>query len=370
MNSPRRTAALGAALASTTLLLAACGGGEASKSGAQIVNDAKAALRSASSFHIAGTVTGNDSTIKLDVKVQGKGTASGHMEQGGVGFDFVSKDGKLYFRGKELFAQVASQDVADSIGNRWVVAPSDDSHLSDAISSVNDFSDASGFADSLGRSGGPYTTAGTTTVDGQQAVVVKSKDGTMDVAASGPAYPLHLDGGSKGSLDINDYGQRFGISAPSGALDVSVLEATASKNSSSTTSTDSGSDTTKAVVDAAKVRDGVLDIAQATITDSSGDASGAWGMAAALTSKLPSNIDVSVQTGDLSSQSAATPTDVVLFVQQGDSGDVFGVVVLDSNGTCAAGELTGTPPNAHPQTATVPSGEDCTAANALQALGG
>lgn len=366
MTSTRRTAAV-AAIALTSLL-AACGpsggNGEDGKSADQIVQDAKAALQSATSFHLAGNITGDSGNVTIDMKVQDKNTTSGHLSQGGVSFDFVTVGGKFYFRGKQLWSKI-SPDAADQIGDKWVgVSPDANSDLAGQLGSVTQLSDASSLADSLGSTGGPYSKGGTSTVNGQQVVVVKSKDGEMDVALTGKPYPVHLDAGSHGKMDITDYGASFGIKAPSGALDYSALQGSSSSTSDSSSSTDS----TQAVVDATKVRDGVLQVAEGTITDGSGSVDDAWGVSSVLTSKLPASIDVSVQTGDTSGLPPASPTKVVLYAASTSSGDLFVVVVQDTSGNCEIGALTGNPPNGNPQSKTLPAGTDCTAANALNAL--
>jgi len=370
LHQPRRAAVTG--LAACALLIAACGAsgnGEDGKQAQQILNDAKAALKSASSYHIAGTVNNDGSTITLDVKVDGSGRAAGHMAQDGAGFDFVELSDKLYIRGRAFFAKKGNQQVADALGDRWLAAPPDDSTVGDAVSSIDAFTKASDLADSLGSSGGPFSKGSTGTVDGQPVVWIKGKDGSLAVATSGKPYPVQLDGGSHGKLDLTQYGTHFGISAPANSVDVADLQASADSSSSDSTS-DSSTDSTKAVVDATKVRDGVLEVAQGTITASSGTANDAWGVAGAVSKALPASIDVSVQTGDLSAQPAATPTSIVLVAQENSSGDLFMVVVLDASGNCEVGALTGTPPNQNPQKATVPSGQDCTAQNAMTALGG
>jgi hypothetical protein len=360
VTSTRRTAAVAAIALST--LVAACGSsggnGEDGKTADQIVNDAKAALKSATSYHIAGSITNDGETDKFDMKVDSKDTTSGHMDQGGgVAFDFVTTGGTIYLRGKELFAK-ANPDVADQIGDKWVTATGN-SKFADAASTVTAFADSSGLADSLGNTGGPYTKGGTKTVNGQSVVAVKSKDGEMDVALNGKPYPVHLDAGAHGKVDITEYGSHFGIKAPSGAIDVSTLD---------TSSSSSESSTTKAVVDAVKVRDGVLKVAEGTITTSSGTVKDGWGVPDAVASQLPSDIDVVLQTGTLPGQPAATPHKVVLAALHESSSDIFLVVTLDTSGVCAFGALTGTPPSHGPYTGTLSSGTACTAANAIDKL--
>jgi hypothetical protein len=351
--TPTRRAAALSALAVSSLLVAACGSsGEDGKSADQIVADAKAALKSATSFHLVGNVTDSSGggTVKFDMKVDDKNTASGHMEQGGVGF------------GKDLFAKFSAA-AADAIGDQWVTVTGNAS-LESAASSVTGLSDASALADSLGSSGGPYSKSGTKTVNGQSVVAVNSKDGEMDVADSGTPYPVHFDGGSKGTMDITEYGSHFGIKAPSGALDVSALGGAASSDSSSS----SASGSSKAVVDAGQVRDGVLLVAQGTITTSSGSVDDAWGAGPAVQKQLPSDISVAVQTGSTSGQPAATPNRVVLYAAETSSGNLFMVVVRDTSGTCDIGSLSGNPANGNPVKKTLSSGIDCTAESGLNAL--
>jgi hypothetical protein len=347
-------------------LLAACGAsgnGEDGKGADQIVSDARTALRTAASFHLTGTISADTGKVSFDMKVDGKSTASGHMDSAGTGFDFVLAGGKLYFRGKALFAKVAPA-AADTIGDSWVTVTGN-SDLESAAAAVTQLADAGALADALGSGGsGPYTKGGTKTVNGQAVIAVTSKDGEMDVALSGKPYPVHFDGGAKGRLDITEYASHFGISAPSGAVDYGALGSASSSSSSSTTD----SSTTKAVVDATKVRDGVLLVAQGTITSSSGSVNDAWGVGPAVSGQLPASISVSVQTGSSSFPSPATPTRVVLYGAENGGGDLFMVVVMDTAGNCEIGALTGTPPNGNPVKRTLAAGIDCTAANGLNAL--
>ena len=245
MISHRRTAAV-LAVATASILVAACGssGGEDSKSADQILKDAQAALRSATSYHLKGSVNSGNGKLSLDVKVQGK-DAAGHLDQPSTAtFDFIETGGKLYLRGKSLFEKYAPQ-VADVIGDKWVATSPDDPHYADAVSSISGFADPSGFADSLGSQATNLSKAGTTSVDGRSAVAIKDTQGTLDVADGSPAYPLRLDGGSKGTLDISDYGSNMGISAPSASdtIDVSGDSGSQSTDSSTDTGTDTSTDT-------------------------------------------------------------------------------------------------------------------------------
>jgi hypothetical protein len=362
VTSLRRSAAL-AAIALSTLVVA-CGpsgpggNGEDGKNADQIVKDAQAALKSVSAYHLKGNISNDKGNVALDVKIQDKNTLSGHLQQGGVDFDFVTVDSKIYFRGKELW-QKFNADVADQVGDKWVTV-SGNTDMESQLGAVEELSDASSLADSLGAEGGPFSKNGTTSYNGQNVVVVKGKDGTLDVALSGKPYPVHLDAGSHGKMDITDFGGKFGIKAPAGALDLSDLTGDSSSSSG---------DTTKAVVDAVKVRDGIIQVAQSLIPKNPNEMSQGWGVADAVVKQLPTDIDV-ILTDTVTSPTAATPQKVVLGALHEDTADIFVVVTLDTNGTCAVGALTGTPPTHGPYKATLPSGKDCTVGNAISALAG
>ena len=241
--SHRRAAAV-LAVATASLVVAACGssGGEDSKSADQILKDAQAALRSATSYHLKGDVDTGSGKLSLDVKVQGS-EAAGHLDQqGGAAFDFVETGGKLYLRGQSLFAKYAP-DLADSIGDKWIATSPDDPHYSDAVGSLSSFADPSGFADSLGSNVTNLSKGGTTSVDGRNAVVLKDSDGSLDIADGSPAYPLRLDAGAKGTVDISGYGSNMGISAPSASDTIDVGGGSGSQSSDTSTDTGSSSDT-------------------------------------------------------------------------------------------------------------------------------
>lgn len=222
MSSPRRTLSAAAAIAALALLAACGSSGEDSKNASQILTDAQTALKSATSYHLVADLTSNGNTVKVDMKVDDKNTAQGHMETQGIAFDFINAGGKLYIRGKELFAKF-SQQAADTIGDQWVTATGN-SDLESATSGVEQLSDPSQLADQLSTKNS-VSKGGTKTVNGVNCVALIASDGELDVSDGTPAYPVHLEG--KGSttnkIDLTEYGNHFGITAPSKALDFSSV---------------------------------------------------------------------------------------------------------------------------------------------------
>jgi hypothetical protein len=210
------------------VLLAACGGGdsgngEAAKKGPQVAKDAAAALDKAGSTHIAGSVTSSGQTESIDLDLQGS-DASGTVGEGGQNLKLISTGGKVYVQAPAEFwtAQGLPAAAGSQLGGKWVIVPQE------AASSLNSFTLKS-LTDELrnpsdSKIKDPVTTA---TVAGKKIVVVSQENGsTVNVAAEGTAYPLQFEnkgGSDTGTLKLSEFGKKFGISAPSGALDLSQL---------------------------------------------------------------------------------------------------------------------------------------------------
>ena len=241
------------------LLMSACGGtGEAGKSADQILADAAAALRSAKSFHLDVSQSGTSSssngglgnvTVAVDV-VAGQG-ASAAIKAGSIAAKLVISGGKVYLQGKDFWSKFAGVQAANLIGDRWVILPSGSTGLSDLLM----FSDTAKLATCLQLDHGTLSKGGTTTVAGQDAVILVDKGdkpgtspGKLYVATANPNYPLKSENsgatkpgtppggtqctgssqssdGSGGSstISISEFNQTFTVKAPSGALDLQSL---------------------------------------------------------------------------------------------------------------------------------------------------
>jgi hypothetical protein len=227
----------------TALLLTACGGnGEADKPATQVLSDASQALKSATSFHLAVLAEGGGQSgrVEIGADVVSPSTVSGTIKQGGVTGHFVFAGGRVYLQGRQFLTALAGAQTAETIGDRWVIAPS-----SAATSGIGQIADMQKFATCLVENHGTLSKS-SGSVNGQDAVVLTDKadrpgtqPGKLYVAASGTAYPLKLEitgpttpgtptnsacsstGSSTGSLTFSDYGKSFSIAAPSGAVDMS-----------------------------------------------------------------------------------------------------------------------------------------------------
>jgi hypothetical protein len=136
----------------------------------------------------------------------------------------VGTGGKVYVQAPSAFwgAQAGlPQAAAAMLDGKWIVLPQQAAGQFDTFS-------LKGLADSLRKptDGTIQDAVGKGTVGGQEVVVVKQSDGsTVDVAATGTPYPLREQDKGQDAADItfSDFGKKFAIAAPSGALDLSSL---------------------------------------------------------------------------------------------------------------------------------------------------
>jgi hypothetical protein len=182
--------------------LAACGGsathmasgtggtaGTAGRSTDQLVAQMKAAVANAASMHLAGRVATSGKATALDLDVLRAGGISGSITQNGVPLELIGAAGKVYVKATPAFLRElrASAGICNLMCGKYVQMSGAAGSQLDG--SLNMASLTRAFVTGLPRE----TRAGTTTVAGQQAVVLHGSDGsTLDVAAHGTPYPLRV----------------------------------------------------------------------------------------------------------------------------------------------------------------------------------
>jgi hypothetical protein len=234
---------LAAAVVVAALALGACGGsqsatkntqpakptdnGVAAKSGQNILKAATAGFRSATSVHVIGRLKEQGDTVTLDLRL-GQTTAQGSVTIGGAKLRILRAGRRLYLRGRGFWEKAAGAQVANLVGERWVLAPESGSG-GQAFAGLVRFTLVSGFADEVLTLKGTATKGGTGTVDGKPAVAVKSSEGdSLWVATSGTPYPLRLepsqpDAGER--LDLREYNAPVPVTTPpADALDLDKLQ--------------------------------------------------------------------------------------------------------------------------------------------------
>jgi hypothetical protein len=211
-------------------LLAGCGGsggpkgnGEADKTAAQIVADARAATQTATSVHVAGARTTGGTPLKVDLElVAGKG-GKGTITVNGLTFQLVRIGGDAYFKGDATFwRQFGGGGLAQLLNGRWLKAPANTGQFS----SFTPLTDVGKFFAAVLGSHGTLAKGDETTVGGQKVIAVKdtSKGGTLYVSTTGKAYPLAIDTRSGGDrITFDEWDAAVTLKPPANAVDFSSI---------------------------------------------------------------------------------------------------------------------------------------------------
>ena len=216
-----------ALLALAALAVAGCGGGsssngEAKKTAAQVVADAKKAALAARSVHVTGAGSDNGQPLKLDLTI-GKNGAKGHLQESGASFDVIRVGDTVYVRGDDAFLKKFGGTAAATLfHNRWLKGPITDTQLG-ALAPLTDLEQF--FAGVLDQHG-VVQNKGETTRKGAKVVEIRdtTQGGSLFVAATGDPYPVALaGGGQQGDVEFTDWNADAEIAAPAGAVDLSSL---------------------------------------------------------------------------------------------------------------------------------------------------
>jgi hypothetical protein len=196
---------------------------EAAKTANQILADAQAAAKSASSVHmILSGVPGQFTGASLDMS-RGNG-ASGTFTAGKSSVAVVATGSVFYIKGDETFWQsvTSSPATAQLFAGKWIKVPSSGSSSLAQAQSITNMDSL--FAATLHPTSG-VTKAGTTTVNGVKVVKLNSgKGGSLYVSIQGTPYPVEIhqnpaEGG--GVATFSGWNAPVTITVPSGALDFS-----------------------------------------------------------------------------------------------------------------------------------------------------
>jgi hypothetical protein len=214
------------------LLLAGCGGhgssassnGEASKSAAKVLADAKAAADGASSARVSGNIVSGGTPITLDVAMA-RGQAKGSMSTSGLSFDLIRIGNTAYIRGSDdFYKHFAGAAVAQLLHDKWLKA----SIISGRFASLEPLTSISLLFDKVAAHHGKLANDGAKTFKGQQVVEIRdtSDNSKLYVAATGTPYPVAIVGGKKGqsgTITFADWNKSLSVSAPKDAIDISKL---------------------------------------------------------------------------------------------------------------------------------------------------
>lgn len=181
------------------------------KSASYVIQQAAAALKSATSVHIVGASPDG----LIDARIQ-PGAATGTLTKDGhqVRITVIGSDGYFYADEAGMEMMGVPSEVRSQIAGRWVKG-------SVSASDVTGFTLA-GLASQLTSDTGPLEAKVTqATLGGKPVVVVSWPDGgKLYVANTGPAYPLRGDfkGPQPGRIDFTEYGSLTEITAPTNVI--------------------------------------------------------------------------------------------------------------------------------------------------------
>jgi len=214
----------------TVALLVGCGSssttakdnGEASKTAAQVLADAKAAATSASSAHVSGSIKSGDTPITLDLTTARDKGAKGSMSTSGLTFDLIRVGDTLYIKGSDdFYKHFAGAAVAQLLHGKWLKASATHGRLQSLAPLTNIGALFAGISSQHGK----LANDGKTTYKGQDVVAIQdTSDGSkLYVAATGKPYPVAIVGGKasqSGTITFDDWNKSVSLSAPSGAIDI------------------------------------------------------------------------------------------------------------------------------------------------------
>jgi hypothetical protein len=182
--------------AGAALAVAACGGSgssgsvaASSKTASQLVSQMRTAVRDASSVHLDGQVTSGGRPLGLDLGVRRTGGLAGTITRSGVPLRLIGTGTRVYVQATPGFLHElrASAAVCAVMCGKYVQMNGSQAR------SLNHSLSMGSLTGALTRATPKFTKAGTATVGGQPAVVLRAADGaTLDVAARGKPYPLRV----------------------------------------------------------------------------------------------------------------------------------------------------------------------------------
>ena len=188
------------------------------QSPAQVQQAAAAALKAATSVHVAGVAINNGKPVRVDLRIQGN-ASSGTMELEGVKLEIIIIGGTTYLKADQQTWATLGVPAAGGqrLADRWVKT------RPQQVAGVTGFS-LDNLAAQLMKGDSPWEpTVEQTTLDGNMVVVISRQDGSkLYVANTGPPYPLRGEakGANAGRTDFTEYGADFHITAPANAMDI------------------------------------------------------------------------------------------------------------------------------------------------------
>lgn len=211
----------------------------------EILTKSQAATKAASSVTVKGTITdgGKDTSIDL---VLGANASEGTITTGGAELSTAFVDGKAYFKtsgdgwatllgsaGGE--AGAAGKDIADVLGDSWLMLPTDPGSLDEAggvigiaMATFSGLIQKDSLLEAFLSPSGDISVAGTGEVNGTPVVFLEAAtgDGKLAIQTVGEPYPVQVAGdGADGSGEItfSNWNAPVDVTAPTDVVDIGEL---------------------------------------------------------------------------------------------------------------------------------------------------
>jgi hypothetical protein len=201
-------AASAAAAVTGVLMAAGCAGAarSGSRAASALLPAVQAAVKSARSVHIAGSVTSASQAIALDVSFVGNGGLAGTMAVNGASFGLLTRSGQTYIKVNAAFLRTAKAPAAAcvTICGKFVEVPAADAQtITGALSMRGLIQNMFGQIPASARSSSVKFTP--CRYDGQPALRFSHDGYTLVVAGKGTPYPLAISGRNGEYLDFSDW---------------------------------------------------------------------------------------------------------------------------------------------------------------------
>ncbi len=170
----------------------------ASESPQQIVQAVAAAVHGAKGYQLNAVIHQTSGTERLNLIDAGGGAFDIQVEQGQETARIILISHKAYMKASTSFwvAQGVGKKLAQQLAPHWYKVPA--SEFTKAAGGLRQF-EPSTLAQCIKQGNGQLTNAGTATVNGQRAVILKGAGGepgtgpgTVEIAATGKPYPLRI----------------------------------------------------------------------------------------------------------------------------------------------------------------------------------
>ncbi len=163
-------------------------------SAASLLSAAQSSVRSASSVHVSGQLSRDGVLVSVNLNVARNGDLAGTVRQHGTPIQVVAASGKIYIHATPGFLRemkVPAAACATSCGKWLEFTQAEATELTGDLSLQNLLAPlTSGRALPSGQAA-KLTSAGSTTVHGEAAWLLRASDGaTVAVSSSGQHYPL------------------------------------------------------------------------------------------------------------------------------------------------------------------------------------